>query len=127
MTTLDAARAGAWGHDSAKAKRDRDKLLCGECDQIFRPHTGCPVRIARFADIKAHEKAIDVVEALAKERCDWCRLGRPLTPVKGEYVHCGKHASIWDYECLAQPEQRRLAQLREELAELKATEGKPEA
>ena len=80
-------------------------------------------RVAIFA----LERAIAEIEALAKERCWRCRREQPAEyrspfydPHYDERFQHNANGNRW-VDCKAQPEQRRLAQLREEL---KKTEGK---
>jgi len=130
MTYLDQARAGDWRHEwdrlVVNSQTDPPTVsnlrycACGLSEESNNP-APCPVRIARFADIKAHEKAIADIERLAKERCRYCNEGYPVVRGAKRFLH--DVPLSWEV-CLAQPERLRLDELEKELGTLTATEGK---
>jgi len=68
--------------------------------------------VAQFAK----ERVIEELERLAKVRCEWCE-DSPAVLGKTNYIHhLPKGSSDFDTEmCHAQPEQRRIAELKAEL------------
>jgi hypothetical protein len=92
MTYLDQARAGDW--------MPGHDLEC----------------IARFA----LERAIAEIERLAKERRYACTHGLALFYENDRYRHKDARGGYWG-SCDAQPEQRRIAELKKELEALKPT------
>ena len=104
------AEAQEFGHEfkpTDEMEAHWDCIHCGVSDYSPKMLNWCPVRIARFV----LSQVIEEIERLAKERCQWCRETAPTqSSVSDQLVHPDTSVGLRKI-CLAQLEQRRLAEL----------------